>query len=300
MRIYIIGCGGMLGQEVYHYFKSKGHDILSTDIDVNERWLQYQDIRNYTSLFENVTNFKPDIIMNLAADTDLERCEMYQHVAMTTNAGGSANCVMLAELLDVPYLYVSTAGIFDGKQEFYDDYANPNPLCVYAKSKYMGEQFAQSTKKHIVLRCGWSMGSGPKDKKFIQKIWQQIKSGATELNVVTDKQGTPTYVKDFTLQIEKLIETKTYGTFNTVCKGDASRYDVAVEFLKLLNLQDKIKINKVSSDYWSNYYFAPRPDSEKLLTTKLDTLELNVMRPWKEALGEYIKIYQNYFKMDGN
>jgi dTDP-4-dehydrorhamnose reductase len=194
-------------------------------------------------------------------------------------------------------VYISTAGIFDGKKEYYTDSDLPNPICVYAKSKYWGELIAQTVPKHIVLRCGWQMGSGPKDKKFINKIWKQVKAGATELNVVTDKQGTPTYVKDFTRQIEKLLETKTWGTFNSVCKGEATRYDVAVEFLNLLHLQDKIKVNVVDSSFFSKEYFAPRPASEKLITSRLDFLGLNVMRPWQEALAEYVTEYKDYFKM---
>jgi dTDP-4-dehydrorhamnose reductase len=82
------------------------------------------------------------------------------------------------------------------------------------------------------------------------------------------------------------------------CKGTASRYDVSVEFVKLLGLQDKIKINKVDSSFWAKEYFAPRPPSEKLLTTRLDTLGLNVMRPWQVALAEYLEEYSDYFKVE--
>jgi len=142
------------------------------------------------------------------------------------------------------------------------------------------------------------MGSGQKDKKFISKIVKQLRGGATELNVVTDKEGTPTYVKDFTLQIEKMLKTESYGVFNCVCKGEASRKDVAVELLRLLNLQDEVKVNAVDSSFWSKEYFAPRPSSEKLLTTKLDAAGLSVMRPWQEALAEYVKDYPEYFSLE--
>jgi dTDP-4-dehydrorhamnose reductase len=140
------------------------------------------------------------------------------------------------------------------------------------------------------------MGSGPKDKKFIQKIWKQIKAGATELNVVTDKGGSPTYVTDFSMQIETLLRNRCWGTFNTVCKGFATRYDVAMEFVKLLGLP--IKVNVVPSTFWKKQFFAPRPASEKLLTLKLDATGLNVMRPWKEALSEYVKEYADYFSLE--
>ena len=296
MRIYVTGCGGMLGDAVYRHF-SKEHIVFATDIAQDRSgWCDYADVRNNSQLSYDTSEFRPDVIMNLAAMTSLEECEREKQRAIDTNAGGSANCALIAAKYDIPYVYISTAGIFDGTQDHYDDWDEPNPLCVYGKTKYWGELIAQTVPKHIVMRCGWQMGSGPKDKKFISKIWKQIKAGATELNVVTDKQGTPTYVKDFTLQIEKLLSTKSYGVYNSVCKGEASRYDVAVELLRLLGMQDEIKVNVVDSSFWSAEYFATRPASEKLLTTKLDFEGLNVMRPWQEALAEYVKEYPDYFR----
>jgi dTDP-4-dehydrorhamnose reductase len=298
MRIYVIGCAGMLGTYLYKHF-SEFHDVMAADIDCNEPWVRCTDVRSYHAMHFDLSEFHPQVIMNLAAMTDLEHCENRVDDAISTNTFGSANCAALAAKFDIPYVYISTAGIFDGKQEYYDDWSMPNPLCVYAKSKYWGELIAQSVDRHIVLRCGWQCGSGPKDKKFVNKVWKQIKAGATELNVVDDKLGTPTYVKDFTRQIEKLLFEKAYGTYNAVCKGSASRYDVAVEMLHILGLQDRVKINIVPSDFFNGEYFAPRPASEKLLTTKLDRLGLNVMRPWQECLREYLtEEYKEYFSLE--
>jgi len=293
MKIYVAGCGGMLGDAVYKYFTEHMHTVRATDIKLTSDWVNCIDVRDHFLVRHDVLGFSPDVIMNLAAMTDLEECEKRRGAAISTNTGGSANCAALAMELDIPYVYISTAGIFDGKQEYYDDYDKPNPICIYAKSKYWGEIIATTVPKHIVLRCGWQMGSGPKDKKFIQKIWQQIKAGATELNVVTDKQGTPTYVKDFTHQIDKMLQTKSYGVFNAVGKGEASRYDVAVEFVRLLGLN--VKVNVVPSSFWAKEYSAPRPTSEKLITSKLDVAGLNVMRTWQESLAEYVNEYHEYF-----
>jgi dTDP-4-dehydrorhamnose reductase len=299
MRLFITGAGGMLGTFLVPYFENKGYKVLATDIDVNEPWLEFLDVRDYHHMHYIVSEFNPSAVFNLSALTDLEECETRAGDAISTNAGGSANCAAIASKFDIPYVYISTAGIFDGTKEFYDDLDKPNPLCVYAKGKYWGELIAQTHPKHIVLRCGWQCGSGPKDKKFVNKIWKQIKAGATELNVVTDKMGTPTYVKDFTMQIEKLLEEQAYGIYNAVCKGNASRYDVAVEMLSILGLSDKIKVNIVSSDFWKKEYYATRPASEKLLTTKLNAEGLNVMRPWQICLREYLtEEYKDYFTLE--
>jgi dTDP-4-dehydrorhamnose reductase len=299
MRLYILGCGGMLGDEVYHQFLSKGHDIFATDINLSSTWLKkYQDIRNYYDLMNTASSFKPDIIINLAAITDLEEAEKDSISTIETNALGSAHCTTIANILDIPYVYISTAGIFDGKKDIYTENDLPIPLGWYAKTKYWGEQFAQQTPKHIILRCGWQSGGCEKDKKFIAKIMKQLKNGATELNIVKDKFGCPTYTVDFTKQIEKMIETKSYGVWNAVCKGDANRYDVAVELIHLLSLEDKIKINIVSSDFWKEEYFAPRPDCERLSTEKLSLYGLNVMRHWKECLKDYVTNNPEYFSLE--
>jgi dTDP-4-dehydrorhamnose reductase len=297
MKMFVIGAGGMLGAALVPYFESKGYRVYAADIDLNADWLQLCDVRDYHEMHWDVSTFRPDVIMNLAAMTDLEECESCAGKAIDTNAGGSANCAALAKKFDATYVYISTAGIFDGTKDFYSDEDMPNPLCVYGQSKYWGELIAQTVPKHHVLRCGWQMGSGPKDKKFISKILKQLKAGATELNVVVDKQGTPTYVKDFTLQIDKLVSEKAYGIYNAVCKGNASRYDVAVELVRLLGLQDKVKVNVVDSSFWAKEYYAIRPASEKLLTTKLDAEGLNVMRPWQECLQEYVVENPEYFKV---
>ena len=139
------------------------------------------------------------------------------------------------------------------------------------------------------------MGGGvEKDKKFINKIFKQIKEGKKELFVVDDKLGTPTFTKSFAEGIYTVFQSGQYGLYNQVCNGDCSRYDVAVEFVNLLGLEKKIKVTKVSSDYFKEEYFAPRPYSEKLINLKLNARGLNVMPDWKDALKIYTEEYKNH------
>lgn len=294
-KIYIAGCGGMLGHSVYELFSRVGI-VKATDIDINEPWLEYADVRDYHGIKISINTFVPDLIINLAAKTDMEECEREEDNAWMTNALGAENVALLAEELGVPYVYISTAGIFDGKKEYYNDYDEPNPLSVYAKAKYAGEMFIkQYVSKHYVVRAGWMMGGGPrKDKKFINKIFRQIVDGATELNVVDDKLGTPTYTRDFAIGLLRLAESDQYGVYNQVCEGSCSRYDVAEEFVRLLGLSGKIRINKVSSDFFRQEYFAPRPRSEKLINMKLKGRGLDSMRDWKTCLQEYSKEFSEY------
>ena len=289
-RVYIAGCGGMLGDAVHRHF-SERTIVKATDIDLNAPWLQYADVRNYDDVRESVAQFNPDLVMNLAALTDLEHCERNPDDAWLTNAFGAENLALIASELRVPIVQISTAGIFDGRQEFYNDFDIPNPLGIYAKSKYYGECIVQRlVREHFVFRAGWMMGGGEKkDKKFINKIYQQIKAGKKEIFVVDDKLGTPTFTESFAQGILKVVQTGSFGLYNQVCEGDCSRFDVAVELVRLLGLSDRVRVTKVSSDFFKEDYFAPRPASEKLVNLKLNARKLNVMPHWKVALGQYVK-----------
>ena len=286
-KILIVGCGGMLGQAVYNTLHPT-NTVLATDIDLNETWLQYLDIRDLDAVINIATTFQPELIINLAALTDLEYCEKNETNAYLTNGLGQENICLVANKLDIPTVYISTAGIFDGNQEYYHDFDTPNPLSVYGKSKYYGEVHTlKTTTKHFIFRAGWMMGGLHKDKKFISKIYKQLQQGKKELFVVDDKLGTPTYTWDFARSIAQIVASEKYGLYNMVCEGSCSRFDVATEFIKNLNLSDKVKITIVPSDYFKKDYFAPRPSSEKLINLKLMTRNLLFMRDWKVCLKEY-------------
>jgi dTDP-4-dehydrorhamnose reductase len=292
-KVYIAGCGGMLGEAVYEYFSTRT-TVKATDIELNVDWLSYADVRDYWDMDKSIREFGPDLIINLAALTDLEYCEKNPDDSWATNALGAENLALIAGKLDVPLVYISTAGIVDGAQDIYNDFDMPNPLSIYAKSKYHGELFVQRfLQKHFVFRAGWMMGGGPaKDKKFVNKIFKQIEAGQKELFVVDDKLGTPTYTVSFAEGIFKVVESDLYGLYNQVCGGDCSRYDVALELVRLLGLEDEIGITKVSSDYFKAEYFAPRPASEKLVNMKLNARKINYMPDWKDALSQYAERYK--------
>jgi dTDP-4-dehydrorhamnose reductase len=291
-KIYIAGCGGMLGEAFYKQFKDD-YVLKCTDKDVNDSWLSFLDFRDFDAYKKDVLEFKPDYLFHLGAYTDLEFCELNADETYNTNTLPVEHAVRLANESDIPVLYISTAGIFDGAKEFYDDWDQPNPLGVYARSKYMGERFVvENANRYLVCRAGWMMGAGPdKDKKFIQKLMRQLKEGKHELFVVDDKDGTPTYTHDFAKNVRLLLEKEYWGLYNMVCGGQTSRYEVAKELLGILNLTDSVKLTPVSSDYFKETYFAERPPCERLINRKLNIRNINLMRDWKEALNDYLASY---------
>lgn len=286
------GSGGMLGEAFYKQFKNE-YILKCTDKDVNEDWLSFLDFRDLAIYKKDVEEFKPDYLFHLGAYTDLEYCENNVEDTYLTNTISVENAVYIANALDIPLLYISTAGIFDGNKDLYDDWDQPNPLGVYARSKFMGERYVvENANRFLVCRAGWMMGAGPKkDKKFIQKLMKQIKEGKKELFIVDDKDGTPTFTHDFAKNVKALIEKEYWGLYNMVCGGQTSRLEVAHELLSLLGLSDEIKINVVNSDYFKEIYFAERPPCERLDNRKLKLRNINLMQDWKVALKEYIDLY---------
>jgi dTDP-4-dehydrorhamnose reductase len=285
-KIFVAGANGMLGTTLSGLVDTS--KLIRTDIDVSDGII-YCDIRNLEATTKLINEHKPDIIFNFAAIVDLEYAEKNTDDCYLTNTVAAINLFNAAKDLNIPYVFISTAGIFGDEREYYTEKDVPNPLSVYGKSKYYTEQtlLNQSYEKYWIFRAGWMMGGGAnKDKKFVNKIIKQINSGVTELFVVDDKLGVPTYTKDFASSILHHIHDLPFGLYNMVSQGEASRYDTAVSIVNYLNLD--IKVNKVSSDYFKDEYFAQRPYSEKLINEKLNNLNKNYMRNWDVCLYEYL------------
>ena len=297
-KIYLAGCGGMLGEAFYSIFKDD-YELKCTDIDLNESWLSYLDFRDFDAYSRDVAEFQPDYLFHIGAYTDLEYCETHKNEAYITNAIAVENAVHISNNQNIPLLYISTAGIFDGSKDTFDDWDLPNPMGHYARSKYAGELFVEKhTTRHLICRAGWMMGGGPKkDKKFIKKIMHQLQEGKKELFIVNDKLGTPTYTHDFARNVKLLLEKEFWGLYNMVCEGITGRFEVAKELIKVLHLDEEVKITPVGSKFWEREYFAERPPSERLINRKLNARGLNIMRDWRVCLKEYINTYfRGYLK----
>ena len=144
----------MLGDAFYNKF-SDHYDLKCTDININEEWLTYLDFRDFDSYRKNVLDFSPDYLFHLGAHTNLEYCEQHPKDTYKTNTESVNYAVSIANELNIPMLYISTAGIFDGKKDIYDESDAPNPMGHYARSKYLAEEYVQeNSKNHLICRAG--------------------------------------------------------------------------------------------------------------------------------------------------
>lgn len=295
--IAITGCGGMLGEAVYPVF-SERYQVYASDVDVNESWLESLDVTDKNAVREHLEHVKPDAIVHLAAWTDMEHCQRDPEAAYDANMLGVANTLAYARRHDIPFVYISTAGIFDGEKDSYDEDDEPNPLSVYGKSKYGGELLVVPYGKGIVVRAGWMMGGGPKkDKKFINKFIRQIRDGKKELHAVHDKIGTPCYTYDLARALVYLLEHGTYGLFHGACDGGASRYDVAHAVIEDLGLHDSTVLTSVDSSFFAKEFFAPRPPSEQMNNNRLKALNPHLTRHWRDCVREYMQKF-NWLEPD--
>ncbi len=281
----------MLGSSLVPILKKEGHEVVVTDINCTDPGVEYLDVRESSQVYDFAERLKPEIILHLAAETDVDRCEADPDHAYKTNTLGTQNVALACQRIGAVMVYISTASVFDGEKEgLYTEFDQTHPITAYGQSKLEGERYVQFLlKRFFIFRAGWMIGGGPeKDKKFVNKIIKQIKNGATELYAVVDKFGTPTYTKDFSICLANLIKTDYYGLYHMVCRGFGTRYDVAKEILKISNRED-IKVHQVNSDFFITDYPAPRPKSEMMRNLMLDLRGMNLMKSWQESLKEYLE-----------
>ena len=281
-RMLVTGAGGMAGSYAPEGFKE--YDLLLSDIVDGFVPL---DVREPAAVMAAVKDFRPDVVLHLAAATDVDRCEQEPDWAYHTNAVGTQNVALACLACAVPLVYISTAGVFWGdKPEPYIEFDAPRPANVYGHAKLGGEQIVASLlQRYYIVRAGWMIGGGARDKKFVGKIGRLIVEGKSPVLAVHDKLGSPTFAGDLLAGIRTLLETDYYGLYHMVNVGCCSRYEVA------LAIRDAFPGKHVEVVPVPSSYFplpAPRARSEAMRHLKLDLLGVVRMRSWQEALREYV------------
>jgi len=293
MKILATGAAGMLGSEVCPELKRLGHEVVQTDINQRLPEIQRLDVTSLNEVSTQVEKTQPDFVFHLVAETNVDLCEKRPDHAYRVNTLGTENVALICQRYNIPMLYISTAGVFFGdKQEPYTEFDIPKPVNVYGDSKLQGEFIVKNLlTRYFIIRAGWMVGGWEIDKKFVYKIIKQLKRGQTELKVVADKFGSPTFTKDFAKNLMNIINTERYGLYHMSNKGACSRYEIAVKIVEFMGLKGIVKINPVNSAEFP--LPAPRARSEMMRSYKLHLLGLNNMPTWEKSLREYIKTNKN-------
>jgi len=283
-KVLVTGSGGMLGRVLCRKL-SESYEVVGLDINSTTDFISC-DITDKDMVTASISTVKPDMVIHAAAWTDVDGCEKDPAKARKINTEGTANVADTCSDLDIPILYLSTDFVFDGsKKTPYAEGDMPNPLSIYAKSKFEGEKKVSALKKYIILRTGWLYGSG--GKNFIDAILNKAKK-EKEIEVVNDQLGTPTYTKDLANAILKLLNishNKLWGIYHVSNKGEVSWFDYAKEIVKEAKINN-VKVVPIKSTELKRP--AKRPAYSVLDNTKFEKTVNFRMRSWQEALKEYM------------
>lgn len=263
----ITGANGMVGS------------YIDFGVKLDHRALDVSDLNETTKVIEK---YMPRVIVHLAAETDVDRCDRDPQHAYMINSVATYNVATVAKKIGAKLVYVSTSAIFNGlKEEPYKEFDDSDPQGYYGRSKFLGELFVKDLlEDYIIARICWVFGGGPsKDQKFVAKIIKQMNQ--PEVKIVSGKYGSPTYGKDLVAALKKLILENESGVFHLSNSGSPSRVDVAEEIKKIIGSQ--VAIVPVDESYFGGVYTDKRPNNESMVS------RVPYMRPWQEALKEYIE-----------
>ncbi len=287
MRLLCTGAAGMLGTAVREVY-SQLPDAVWTDLESVGDDVEQLDVRDWTEVDRRVRDFKPDVLLHLAAETDVDKCESDSDHAFQSNAFATENVARACQGAGSTLVYISTGNVFDGKKETpYTEYDSPSPINTYGRAKLAGEQVvAQWLHSYYIVRAGWMVGGWEIDKKFVYKMVQLCQT-QDEILAVDDKFGSPTFTVDFARNLPEIIGSGRFGLYHMVNgNGTCSRFEIAQEIVRALGKEEKIRVKPVSSDTFP--MAAERPASEMLRNLKLGLIGLDRMPDWKNSLREYI------------
>jgi dTDP-4-dehydrorhamnose reductase len=290
MKILLTGKDGQIGFALHKKLVSLC-EVCATNRDM-------LDLTNPRRIRVFIQKNKPDIIVNAAAYTDVDKAETDIELAQKVNTAAPKILAEMASQLNIPIIHFSTDYVFDGlKNEPYVETDKANPQSVYGQTKWEGEEAVRQFKKHIILRTSWVFGRY--GKNFLQTILKLIQEKSS-LNIVSDQIGSPTSVDviaDVTYIIIKTILNKAnfkdFGTYHIALEGETDWYEYAsfvtneaIRFgLKATMTSQDIK--SISSDIYS--MVARRPMNSRLDTTKIKKTFMLELSDWKKEVSNMLR-----------
>ncbi|MCX7957936.1 MAG: dTDP-4-dehydrorhamnose reductase [Deltaproteobacteria bacterium] len=277
LRVLIFG-RGLLGQAFARYLPENFERKVLSHSEC--------DIMNFDEIRKEIAAFKPDILVNTSAITDVDYCEVHSREAFIVNSGGAGYIASAARDCGIGVVHISTDYVFDGKKGSpYQEEDAANPLSAYGKSKYEGEQLVSfSGADYLILRVQWLFGEF-KDT-FIDRAIKNLNKGEI-IQAVSNQAGSPTYVKYVVYAASRLIMQNSRGIFHIASEGLCTRYE------QMLYICDILKLNRnlVKPVRWDEFQnSAPRPQSIELSKLKLFNATGFRMPDWREQTEEYIKL----------
>ncbi|MFC1730002.1 dTDP-4-dehydrorhamnose reductase [candidate division KSB1 bacterium] len=269
-KILVLGAKGMLGMDLMHIFAQYNPIGWDTN-DIN--------ISDKKQVEEKITALNPDIIINLAAYTNVDGCETNKEVCFKVNGDAIGFLAQTCKKINAIIVHISTDYVFDGKNsKGYEEDSPTNPINAYGESKLVGEKLIKDASRYYLIRTSWLFGVN--GNNFVEKI-SKIAQENDKIKVVDDQIGSPTYTIHLAGKIKELLEKELpFGTYHITNSGVCSWFEFAREIVSTSNLN--ADVIPVKTEEFPTP--AKRPKCSVLLNTKLS----GNLPHWKEALKDYI------------
>ena len=278
MKILITGAGGMVGRALVVHSTARGDEVFA-----HER--ESLDITNADAVRETFEGERPEAVVNCAAWTDVDGCELNPERALLINAEAVEILAAQSRRVGASFLTISTDYVFDGRKAegFYTQRDDPEPQSAYGIAKLQGERRAQRVSaRTVVVRTGWIFGAG--GKNFLATAVERARRGE-HLKAICDAYGTPTYAPHLAARLRDLAERDLPGTYHIVGGGaGASFLEFAQEAVRAAGVEG-VEIESVSMD--SLLRPAPRPRNSRLRCLMSEAIGLTPLPDWQTALREF-------------
>jgi dTDP-4-dehydrorhamnose reductase len=280
--ILLTGANGQLGQDFQKFFKRQGIPYIATDYKAINH-CEALDITNNAAIEAFFAGKEFDTVINCAAYNDVDKAETEVAKAYALNCDAPLKLVEAAKHRGIVFVTYSTDFVFDGaKQTPYREENHPNPLSIYGKSKYQGEQeVLRKYDKVFVIRTSWVFGMGNNNFNKAVIRWSKSKG---QLQIVDDQISVPTYSWDLAVYSWDLIKTGRYGLYHLVNQGQASKYDQAKYVLEQIGWQGKLLPAK-TEDFRLP---APRAAYSKLDSSKAEMIIGRKMPEWTDGIDRFL------------
>lgn len=277
MKILVTGAAGQLGYDVCNVLASRqiehrGVDLA--DFDITDR----QAVSRY------IEGYRPDAVIHCSAWTAVDKAEDEPERVEAVNAGGTRHIAEACKAVGAKMLYLSTDYVFPGTGDrFYEPDDPTGPLSVYGKTKLAGEQAVRETlDRFFIVRISWVFG---KNGGNFVKTMLRLAETHTEVNVVCDQIGSPTYTADLAPLLCDMIATEKYGVYHATNEGVCSWAEFAEEIFRTAGKQ--VKVNPIPTEQYPTK--AVRPKNSRMSKACLDTAGFHRLPGWKDALARYWK-----------
>lgn len=242
MNVLVIGASGFLGRKVFSVFKKAGYNVKGTSFSKKSEFIKL-DITSKSDVIELFKKFKPEVVINCAAITDVDWCESHRKECFEINADAVRNLAEACKDSDAKMIQISTSFVFDGtKTDEYDEAELVSPINIYSESKVQGEKYVQSLlEDYLILRTIVFYGLNNKDDKstFVKWVIEKLKNN-TEVRVVSDQYVNPTLIDDIANAMLSLVKLNQHGIFNVNGSNSLSKYEFALQVADCFGYDKKL------------------------------------------------------------